>query len=481
MANSVKFYSMSALPETSKIDPNGLYFVNGGELYKGATRFGCGKVTQLESAPSEGMARGDVNISNGKTEIYDGTSWVTVTADVSVVQSQWQADIKSWVSGLAVGDSNSYITNITQDANGKVVATAVSFPSFVTGDADGQVKLGSINASVSGWDTLTASVSDLESRVSDLEYWQSSISGDEIVEGTQVTAESGKFTNLTVTDTATFSATNISADSLTIGGSTVEQLADKQIASIATASASGSSNGVEVVVTTQSGSVKEVDVTVDVTASAADIKTDAANTKIARAKDVADAISGLTGAMHFRGVFASKTSVENPQNGDVIVIGSGDDSGKEFVYCKTSDMGEWIELGNETMVGNLATYTGYNTALTTSATTLAGGINELDAKIKAMDADVTSTEDNGVKVEVVQTSGAITSVVTTVDAIESAAGVVTSETKVVTAGAVADKIDAVIGDLDSSVSCSESGVNVTITQADGKLTGVTAELVWLTA
>jgi len=43
----VKFYSVSALPN----DPNagGVYFVDGGELYKGASRFGANKVFTVPS------------------------------------------------------------------------------------------------------------------------------------------------------------------------------------------------------------------------------------------------------------------------------------------------------------------------------------------------------------------------------------------------------------------------------------------------
>ena len=37
----VKFYSVSALPATPNAD--GVYFVQGGELYKGTSRFGAAK------------------------------------------------------------------------------------------------------------------------------------------------------------------------------------------------------------------------------------------------------------------------------------------------------------------------------------------------------------------------------------------------------------------------------------------------------
>ena len=218
--------------------------------------------------------------------------------------------------------------------------------------------------------------------------------------------------------------------------------------------------------------MKDVQVAVDVTASAADIKTDADGTKLARAKDVADAIAGLTGAMHFRGVFASLDAVTDPKNGDIILVGT-----KEYVYSKPgAETGQWVELGDESQVGKLTTYTGYNTALKTTAQTLAGGVNELDAKIKGMNADVTSAEDNGVKVEVVQSAGAITSVVTTVNAVETAAGIVTGDGKVVTAGAVADKIANTLAGLDATVSASNKGVKVMVVETDGKLTSATVSV-----
>ena len=262
----------------------------------------------------------------------------------------------------------------------------------------------------------------------------------------------------------------------TFGGNTISAIADREalskIAEIAEVTKNSSANGVGVSVITQSGSVKDVQVAVDVTASAADIKTDAVGTKLARAKDVADAIAGLAGAMHFRGVFASLDAVTDPKNGDIIIVGT-----KEYVYSKPGEgAGQWVELGDESQVGKLTTYTGYNTALTTTAQTLAGGVNELDAKIKGMNADVTSAEDNGVKVEVVQSAGAITSVVTTVNAVESAAGIVTGDGNVVTAGAVADKIANTLAGLDATVSASNKGVEVKVVETDGKLTSATVSV-----
>ena len=93
-----------------------------------------------------------------------------------------------------------------------------------------------------------------------------------------------------------------------------------------------------------------------------------------------------------------------------------------------------------------------------------------------MDADVTSAEDNGVKVQVTEVDGVVTSVVTTVDAVESAAGIVTGEGKVVTAGAVADKIANTLAGLDATVSASNKGVEVTVVETDGKLTSATVSV-----
>ena len=477
MAQQVKFYSVASLP--ASVNQNGIYFKDGGELYKGSSRFGGGRVTEvadINAAPTDAIQGDIIMCSVGGAFAYDGTKWVSIGPDIAVLKSSWKTDIKNWTSGLVSGGEGSIITGITQDAEGKVTATAIKFPE-ITSPADGTVSLAGTNVKISGWDALVSKDADLESRVSAIE-------GIVDASASKVTADTAEFKNLTVSDTATFNATTVSATTLavdseagaTFGGLTISAIADREalakIAEIAEATKYSSATGVEVSVITQSGSVKDVQVAVDATSSAADIKTDAAGTKLARAKDVATAIAGLTGAMHFRGVFDSTDVVTDPQNGDIILVGT-----KEYVYSKPgAEAGSWVELGDETSVGNLTTYTGYDTALTTSATTLAGGINELDAKIKGMDYSVAAEADNGVKVQVTQVDGAITSVVTTVDAIESAAGITTGEGKVVTAGAVADKIANIVAGLDATVSASNKGVAIEVVENDGKLTSATVSV-----
>ena len=110
--------------------------------------------------------------------------------------------------------------------------------------------------------SLTKRVSDIETVVK---------AGAKEVDGKSVVqADTGIFTNLTVSDTATFNATTVSATTLTVdeeskatfGGATISAIADREalakIAEIAEASASAADDGVSVKVVTQSGSVKGV-------------------------------------------------------------------------------------------------------------------------------------------------------------------------------------------------------------------------------
>lgn len=54
------------------------------------------------------------------------------------------------------------------------------------------------------------------------------------------------------------------------------------------------------------------------------------------------AIAGISGSMHFRGVFTSTAEVTDPAAGDVIIVGV-----KEYVYG--GDPADWHELGDETL------------------------------------------------------------------------------------------------------------------------------------
>lgn len=131
MAQQVKFYSVPASAATT--DVNGIYFKDDGHLYKGTSRFGANKVfivaseadLNVDAAITAGKVEGDIAIGYGSARVWDGTQWLPLENI-----NQQKALVSLMVSGLAVGNSNSYITNITQDANGNVKAEAKPFPSI---------------------------------------------------------------------------------------------------------------------------------------------------------------------------------------------------------------------------------------------------------------------------------------------------------------------------------------------------------------
>ena len=140
----VKFYSVGTLPATaSTTGTGGVYFVNGGELYKGAQRFGANKVftkganQDLASFASVGQIGGDILVGIGAAKVWDaeygsGTgSWVDLGADNTALQTSWRSDIASWISGLEQSGTGSYITGITVDEDGKVTASASNFENDV--------------------------------------------------------------------------------------------------------------------------------------------------------------------------------------------------------------------------------------------------------------------------------------------------------------------------------------------------------------
>ena len=311
----IKFYSLAAMP-SENIDANGLYFINNGEIYKGAVRFGRGRVTTQETIPSDAV-RGDINVYGGVAKVFDGVEW--------------------------------------QELGGTT-------PTFATGDADGQLKLGSVNAKVSGWDTLAASVSANASSISDLESAVSAI--ESIVstaDGGAVTASSGTFTNLTVTDTATFSVTTVSASSLTIGGSTVAEIADAQIEAIPSATETSTANGVTVSVTTAGGSV--INVQVDAAA--------------------------FGNVMHFAGVVSTPTEIATPAGGDIVVIGSQPDTGyaagQEYIYVSTT--GQWEVIGDQNTYA-LNTYAPGSEVVTAAAATLPDAVHAIAAAFDTLNTTV---------------------------------------------------------------------------------------------
>ena len=274
MATQVKFYAVASLPSTPSA--GGLYFVQNGELYRGTQRFGLGRVTVAEStAGVTGAARGDIVVTgSGAGWVFDGTNWQSIGGDVSSLQSMWRADISTWTSALAAGGEGSYITGITQAADGKVTANASNFADDVKtaiGDGSATSTANGVTVSVV---TTSGSVTGVEVTASDLNV-------------NSITASAGTFNgdvaisgDLTVSGSASFNATTVNADTLnvtgsaaiatlavgsvpadfTVGGSTIPDFIDNAIGGLGASTVTASANGIEVGVTTQSGKVTGVSV-----------------------------------------------------------------------------------------------------------------------------------------------------------------------------------------------------------------------------
>ena len=421
----VKFYSVTSLPETP--NDGGVYFVENGELYKGAKRFGLGRVTVAASTDGiSDMKRGDIVVTGaGAGWVYDGTAWQSIGGDTASLQGSWRTDIKTWTAGLAKGGTGSYITGITQDADGKVTASAAAFPALDTGDNDGEVKLGTDAAKVSGWGTVKADISNLQAVVS------FSGSGDKVVTASTVTAVTGNFTNLNVSDTATFVATTVSASSLTVGDKTIETIANEQIAAIAAVTKSGESNGVTVNVTTKAGSVETVAVT---TTPVGTITTSSVGSdKVVSEKAVKAYVDGkftaLDNAMHFKGVVKALPT-EGNKAGDIVVIDAtptGKDpagkalvQGQEYIHNGTS----WELIGDQNTYA-LNAYAPGSEKVTSGAQTLPSAIHAVAAAVDTLNGEGE--------------------------------------------GSVKKALTNAIADLDSTASGGTEGVAISVGQTDGKL------------
>ena len=230
--------------------------------------------------------------------------------------------------------------------------------------------------------TAGGSVTDVKVAVTDLS-------------GNSVTANSATFTDLTVSGTATFNATEVVADSLKIGGKTVETIANEQIAAIAESTVTSSATGITVGVTTKGGSVTAVSV---------------------------DA-SSFGNVMHFAGVVTELPS--EGKAGDIVVIGAGATGGlvqgQEYIYNGDA----WELIGDQksyALNAYTSTATVYSGVATVPGALNAAGaaIDTINGKVSTLESAVTGGTDadglNGVNVTV--TTAAKTAVPTVAVTIE---------------------------------------------------------------
>lgn len=452
MATQVKFYSTATLP--SNANKGGIYFVGGdktGELYKGTTRFGAARVTHVDDTTAmnaiEGAIRGDIAVCKvGGAYAHDGERWVAIGPDLAAVKSSWLSDITSAINGLDVSfvgasAATSIITGIEQ-VDGKIVAHAEAFPAL-TSPSDGHVALNGTDVAISGWTKLVADKNDLESRVTGLETWKGSITGNDPVHGTKVTAETGTFKNLTVAETASFNATTVKATNLTVdtegaatfGGNTISAIADREaLAKIAAISAKTESatggNVVTVSVTTSAGSVNKVEVAVQKATSIA-ASGSASDNKLATEKAVRDALTSFDNAMHFTGVVTALPD-SGMKAGDIVVIGAtptGENlvAGQEYIYTKDG----WELIGDQN------TYA--KNAYSKAGSTVMTGVDTVPKALDALAGAVDTLNGEG--------EGSVKKAL--VDA------------KAYTDGKIAD--------LDSTATGGTQGVAISVEQTDGKL------------
>ena len=386
MATQVKFYSMAsdAYASADK-DTGGIYFVQGGELYKGGERFGLGRVTVdaafvASTSTKVGQKRGDIVVTgSGAGWVFDGSAWQSIGGDISSLQSMWQADISTWTAGLvstAQGDGT-YIKKITQAADGKVSAEVSTFATDVktaVGNGDASSVANGITVSV-----VTTSGS--------------------------VTSVSVEAANLNVTS---ISATTGSFGTIYLGNPAVS--ANEIVTSIGPSEGTGS----------------------------------ATNLQLPTAKAVRDLLNNLDNAMHFREVVASTGAITDPAKGDIVVIGAqpatGFVAGQEYIY----DGSKWELIGDQNTyavnayTSNATVYTGVENV--PGALNAAGAaIDALNTKTGAYVGGTSTSTDRGVTETVVIDAATLAPSVTT--AVSLAAMLTSAKTDEIVLTAMPDTPD----------------------------------------
>ena len=120
------------------------------------------------------------------------------------------------------------------------------------------------------------------------------------------------------------------------------------------------------------------------------------NTLDSRFNPIEDALDQVTKVMDFRGAFETKPTIKNGnyQDGDVIVITSGNDKGKEFV-CSN---GAWVEFGNSdatsTAIAKLQEVTGHNAGLNSGELSHHAWLDDHEGRIDTLETEFDAHVDN---------------------------------------------------------------------------------------
>ena len=431
MATQVKFYSMAsdAYASADK-DTGGIYFVQGGELYKEGERFGLGRVTVdaafvASTSTKVGQKRGDIVVTgSGAGWVFDGSAWQSIGGDISSLQSMWQADISTWTAGLvstAQGEGT-YIKKITQAADGKVSAEVSTFAT----DVKTAVGNGDASSTANG---ITVSVVTTSGSVTSV-----SVAADNLVV-TSISATTGSFTNLDV------------------GGTTVT--------GIATA------------------------VRADGTAVDSNLVTE---------KAVRDALNSFDNAMHFLGVGTVTRNAETgaitvtapagttPEAGDIVIDST---SGLEAVCTGTDPSTTWELIGDNALYAlkaysnaNISTYAGVAT-VPAALDAVGAAVDTLKTKTDAYVGGTSTSADRGVTETVVIDAATLAPSVTTAVSLTTMLTSAKTDGVVVTAvpttGATDDNIPTTKAVADAIKAAAVSGGTSTSTLSGIGVEVVTAE------
>lgn len=117
-------------------------------------------------------------------------------------------------------------------------------------------------------------------------------------------------------------------------------------------------------------------------------------------------IKALGKPLNFRGIFNSLDEVENPQNGDVAIVGE-----KEYIYCVNGGIGAWKEFGDVSAYATKAELEAAVASLTAAIEAeearAKAAEEAVDAKVDALDESLAAIAKTGNVNDLIQTAGDI--------------------------------------------------------------------------
>ena len=140
-------------------DPGGIYFLDNNEIYKGTKRFGANKVTAQATPPTAaaGAIAGDINIYNGKAEVFNGSEWTTIVNDSEGL------NLKASVGTSYVADAGVNVSielTSTTAPSLTVVVSAIENAAGITDNAENVVAGKAVYALTNGLISTTYAATD---------------------------------------------------------------------------------------------------------------------------------------------------------------------------------------------------------------------------------------------------------------------------------------------------------------------------------